>query len=154
MTNWLKLVGVIVLCELAGVVGSVFTMPAITTWYAGLAKPFFTPPSWVFAPVWIALYALMGIALYLVLESPKPRKNRALLFFGVQLVFNTLWSIVFFGLQNLFAGLVAIVLLWIAIAGSMYYFQRIDKRAAWLLAPYLLWVTFAALLNYSIWMLN
>lgn len=145
----------IIICELAGAFGSVFTIPSIPTWYASLAKPSFNPPNWLFGPVWLILYALMGISAYLIYEK---RKNKAvtgaLVVFAVQLVLNVLWSAVFFGLHSALLGLLTIILLWIAIAITMVKFYGILKQAAWLLIPYLLWVSFAALLNFSIWQLN
>ena len=131
-------------------------MEAIPNWYATLAKPEFSPPNWVFAPVWISLYTLMGISLYLVWDKRKKKKDTtpALLVFFAQLVLNTIWSIVFFGLQSPFYAFILIIFLWVLIAGSIYFFYRISKTAAYLLIPYLLWVSFAAILNYYIWVLN
>lgn len=149
--NVLALVGWIALCELAGVIGSVFTVSAISGWYATLAKPDLRPPNWVFGPVWTTLYALMGIAAYLVWSK---RHGQALRIFGVQLVLNATWSIVFFGLQSPGWALVNIVALWLAIVWTIKVFYRISKPAAYLLVPYLLWVSFASYLNYSIWILN
>lgn len=153
MTNWKQLVAAIVFCELAGIVGSVFTMPSIAGWYAALQKPFFNPPAWVFGPVWILLYAMMGISLYLVWQKRK-QSNNALVFFGIQLSLNVLWSLLFFGLHSPLLALACILALWLAIALTIRSFAKIDSRAAWLLVPYLLWVTFAAVLNYSIFALN
>lgn len=147
----LPLLGWIALCELAGVIGSVFTISAIPTWYAGLVKPDVRPPNWVFGPVWTTLYALMGIAGYLVWSK---RRGQALRIFGVQLVLNATWSIIFFGLQSPGWALVNIVALWLAIVGTIKEFYRVSKPAAYLLVPYLVWVSFASYLNYSIWVLN
>lgn len=154
--DWRKLIASIALCELAGAVGSLFAFQAIPTWYASLAKPFFAPPNWIFAPVWIALYALMGVSLYLVwsIGLEKRGVKTALLVFGIQLFLNALWPILFFGLRSPFLGLICIALLWLSIAATIYYFEHLSKKAAWLLAPYFLWVSFAALLNYSVWLLN
>lgn len=140
----------------AGFVGSIFTAPAIPVWYATLQKPFFTPPSWVFGPAWTALYILMGVALFLVWnKSIQDRKVKiAMSIFGVQLVLNFLWSIIFFGLQSPFYALVEIVILWLAILLTIIKFYRIDKRASFLLVPYILWVSFASVLNYYLWILN
>ncbi len=151
-----KLAFSIILCEAAGIVGSVFTFPAITTWYAALAKPAFTPPSWVFGPAWTLLYLLMGISLYLAWEKGLLKKeNRpALIAFGTQLALNTLWSLLFFGLRSPLLGLVCIALLWISILASACLFWKISKPAALLLLPYLAWVTFASALNYAVWTLN
>ena len=153
----LKLLAMIAISELAGIIGSVFTAPSIPTWYATLAKPTLNPPSWVFAPVWTTLFLLMGIAAYLVWTRPnvKPRqRNIALSVFGVQLALNTLWSILFFGLQNPLAAFVEIIFLWLAILATIALFRGISRPAAWLLVPYILWVSFAAYLNFSLWRLN
>jgi len=152
----LKLVVSIVACLAAGAIGSVFTRSAIPTWYATLEKPFFTPPNWLFAPAWTLLYILMGIAAFLVWR--KGLKNRgvriALIVFLIQLVLNALWSVVFFGLESPLYGLIVISILWIAILVTIIKFFRISRVASVLMWPYLLWVTFAAGLNASIWLLN
>ena len=147
-----KLILSIMLCNLAGAIGSVFTSPSIPTWYSTLIKPSFNPPSWLFAPVWISLYTIMGISLYLVLQ--KKNNRRALSFFSAQLILNALWSILFFGLQNPLLAFIEILILWLFIALTILEFRRLDRKAAHLLIPYLLWVTFAAILNLSIWRLN
>ncbi|RJP74064.1 MAG: tryptophan-rich sensory protein [Candidatus Zixiibacteriota bacterium] len=146
----------VVVCQLAGAVGSLFTRPAIPTWYAGLEKPFFTPPSWVFGPVWITLYLLMGIAAFLVWNKGWDRADvrAALAVFGLQLLLNVAWSALFFGLRSPLLGLVDIVLLWLAILLTAYLFFQISRPAGYLLLPYLLWVTYAAALNFSLWRLN
>jgi len=151
-----KLIFAIVVCELAGIVGSFFTAPAIPTWYAGLVKPEFAPPNWLFAPVWTTLFALMGVALWLVWEKgwDKKRVKIAIMIFAVQLILNTLWSILFFGWQNPLAAFIEIIFLWLAIVATMAAFARISRAAAWLLAPYLVWVSFALYLNYMLWVLN
>jgi benzodiazapine receptor len=151
-----RLVVSIVVCQVAGGIGAVFTTPAIPTWYAGLNKPAFNPPNTVFFPVWTTLYTLMGIAVFLVWRkglSERPVRV-AVGIFAIQLVLNTAWSIIFFGLQSLFVALIAIAFLWIAIVVNIVTFWRISKAAGALLIPYILWVSFASLLNYSIWMLN
>ena len=146
----------IVICQGAGLIGSVATFPSIPTWYASLDKPPFNPPNWIFGPVWTTLYTLMGIAAFLVWR--KGIRNRevkiALGIFVVQLVLNTLWSVIFFGLNSLAGGLVVIVVLWIAILLSIITFYRISKVAGVLLIPYILWVSFATILNFSLWQLN
>lgn len=130
----------------AGWIGSIFTMSAISTWYAGLVKPELNPPSWVFGPVWTVLYILMGIALYLVWSKGWGHKNVqvATAIFGVQLVLNVLWSYLFFGIQAPFLAFVEIVILWIAILMTIAAFYRVSVPAAILLVPYFLWVSFAA----------
>jgi tryptophan-rich sensory protein len=148
----------ILACESAGILGSLFTIQSIPAWYAALIKPPFAPPNWLFAPVWTILYALMGIAAFLVWEKKKgakaARASAALNMFGIQLALNALWSVVFFGLRSPLIGLLIIILMLIAIALTMWRFYFIDKRAFWLMAPYLLWVSFATLLNFYIFALN
>ncbi len=150
------LIAAIVIVELIGNIGTLFTLPAIGTWYAGLVKPAFNPPNWVFAPVWTVLFALIGIALYLVWEARKKNKRArvALQAFDLQLALNVFWSFLFFGLHSPLYGLVDIVLLFLAILLTIAEFRRVSRSAAYLLIPYLLWVAFATLLNFSIWMLN
>ncbi len=156
INNFFKLVIAVVASELAGVIGSFFTISAIPTWYAGLVKPALNPPSWVFGPAWTTLYALMGIAAFLIWKNGWERKDvrMALGVFGIQLFLNAIWSIIFFGLQSPGWALVNIVLLWLAIVWTITVFYKISRPAAYLLVPYLLWVSFASYLNYSIWMLN
>jgi len=146
----------IVVCELAGIIGSLFTTPSIPGWYAGLVKPSFNPPAWVFAPVWTTLYAMMGLAAWLVYEKglKRPEVKKALAVFAVQLVLNTLWSIVFFGAHQLLGAVIVIVLLWAAILWAILLFLKISKAAAWLLVPYILWVSFATVLTVTIYVLN
>ncbi len=163
LNNFFKLIITIVVSQLAGVIGSVFTTSAIPTWYAGLVKPALNPPAWVFGPAWTTLYALMGIALFLVwrqhsniLENVRMLRiwRVSIAAFFVQLFLNAIWSIIFFGLQNPGWALIDIVVLWLAIVWTMFIFYKISKPAAYLLVPYILWVSFASYLNYSIWMLN
>jgi tryptophan-rich sensory protein len=154
--KYAKLIISILGCELAGVLGSVFTIPAISTWYNVINKPGFTPPGWLFGPVWIALYALMGLAAGLVwiLGARKKGIRPALMAFDIQIALNVLWSFLFFGLRNPLYGLLDIITLWLAIAATIVGFYRLSKRAAWLLVPYLLWVSIALLLNLYVWRLN
>ena len=169
LNNFFKLVIAIAVSEAAGVIGSVFTISTIPTWYAGLVKPALNPPAWVFGPAWTTLYALMGIAAFLIwreyskltlseVEGLVPQRKRqikvALGVFGIQLFLNAIWSIIFFGLHNSGWALVDITLLWFAIVWTMVVFYKISRPAAYLLIPYLLWVSFASYLNYSIWVLN
>jgi len=146
----------VVICELAGIIGSVFTAPSIPGWYEGLAKPPFNPPNWIFGPVWTILYAMMGVAAYLVYEKGMRNKEvkRAMAVFAGQLLLNTLWSIVFFGAHMILAGAGVIVLLWVGILASILLFRPISKLAACLLIPYILWVSFATVLNSSLYILN
>lgn len=156
LRNWLELGLIIVVCELAGIIGTFFTIPAIPTWYATLNKPFFNPPSWVFGPVWIMLYALMGISFFIIWKKGLNKKENklAVSFFGIQLILNALWSIIFFGLQNILFALIEILLLWLFLVITIIQFYKIDKRAAYLLVPYLLWVSFATILTFFIFILN
>jgi benzodiazapine receptor len=152
----LKLVISLVACQCAGIIGSISTAPAITTWYAALEKPFFTPPNWLFAPAWITLYLLMGMAAFLVWRKGLGEEGvkSALVIFLVQLVLNALWSVVFFGLRSPIAGTIVIILLWLAILFTILKFFRLSVTAGSLLIPYILWVSFAAALNIVVWMLN
>ena len=151
-----KLVTSIIICEGAGLLGAVFTTPAIPTWYATLNKPLFTPPGWLFAPVWTALYLLMAIAAFLVwregLDNEQVRGS--MITFMVQLALNVLWSAVFFGLKSPLWGVIVIIVLWVAILLTMLAFMKVSKPAAWLMLPYLLWVSFASALTVGVWMLN
>lgn len=146
----------IVVCELAGIIGSLFTTPSIPGWYAGLVKPSFNPPAWVFAPVWTTLYAMMGLAAWLITEKglKRPEVKKALAVFAAQLVLNTLWSIVFFGAHRLLGAVIVIALLWAMILWTILLFRKISKPAAWLLVPYILWVSFASVLTVAIYVLN
>jgi benzodiazapine receptor len=146
----------IAICQLAGIIGSVFTAPAVPTWYAVLNKPSFNPPNWLFGPVWITLYVLMGISLFLVWRKSLdiPAVKTGLTVFGAQLVLNILWSVAFFGLRSPVAGLLVIVALWIAILLTILRFTRVSEFAAILLVPYIVWVSFAAILNLSLFLLN
>ncbi len=156
MKKAVTLVVFIVACELAGILGSVFTMPSIPGWYAGLAKPSFNPPNWLFGPVWTILYALMGVAAWLVYEKgvKRPEVKKALSVFAAQLLLNALWSIVFFGAHMILGAAVVIVLLGAMILLTIRLFGKISKPAAWLLVPYILWVSFATVLNISLYVLN
>jgi len=151
----LKLIVSIAVCELAGAVGSVFTISAIPTWYATLSKPSFNPPNWVFGPAWTILYLLMGVSLYLIWEKGFTKESKvAVSIFGVQLALNALWSVVFFGLRSPAYALIVIIALWLAIAVTIIKFYKISRNAAFVLIPYLAWVSFAAILNYFVWQMN
>ncbi len=179
MKNIIKLIISILICELAGVLGSLFTTPAIKTWYAFLEKPSFSPPNWIFAPVWTLLYLLMGISLYLVwvknwhievkageaeqktwnpisrkLFTGSWREENAVAIFVLQLVLNILWLVIFFGLKSPGLAFFEILMLWFAILYTIVNFYRVSKPASFLLFSYILWVTFAAVLNFSVWQLN
>lgn len=152
---WL-LVGSLALPFVAAAIGGSATVSNIPTWYAGLIKPEFTPPNWVFGPVWTLLYLLMGVAFYRVLRqgSRDALVKVAAGFFVGQLVLNAAWSIVFFGQHNPYGGVVVIALLLLALIGTIITFQRVDRLAAWLLLPYLLWSLFATALTIGIYTLN
>jgi tryptophan-rich sensory protein len=150
---WLVLLGLLALCfGVAGIAGRV-TAGSVATWYPTLAKPWFTPPGWLFGPVWGVLYAMMALAAWLVWRQVGWR-NPALGLFFVQLALNLAWSLLFFGLQLIGAALAEILLLLALIAATTSAFWRIDRRAGLLLVPYLLWVGYASLLNGAIWLLN
>ena len=150
-----KLLASIIICEMAGVLGSIFTTSQIKGWYKTLEKPPFNPPNWIFAPVWTILFVLMGISLWLIwIEEIKISKKKAIIIFAGQLVLNILWSFMFFGLNSPVLGFLIIVPLWIAIFLTIKEFYKISKVASYLLVPYILWVSFASVLNASIWFLN
>lgn len=152
----IELVTAIIICEAAGLLGSVFTFSVIPTWYASLVKPPLNPPSWIFGPVWTTLYALMAIAAFLVWQKRAQEKkaDEALRVFALQLTLNALWSILFFGMQRPGLAFLEIILMWLAIVWTMIMFYRISKPAAYLLVPYILWVSFASYLNFALWFLN
>lgn len=156
MGKTIVLVLLITVCLLVGIVGSSFTAPAIPIWYAGLVKPSFNPPSWLFGPVWTVLYVLMGISLWMVWQKRKSNKNvkKAIRLFGIQLILNAIWSPIFFGAKQLFIAFLVIVLMWIFVRKTILSFKEIDKKASRLLYPYLAWVSFATILNFSVWLLN
>jgi translocator protein len=154
-----KILVVVVTCLVVGYFAGMVTRSAITTWYPTLVKPSFNPPNWIFAPVWSMLYVMMGVAAGLVWNRMEQEKEKevaksALIFFAIQLALNALWSYLFFGLKNpMLAGLEVIVL-WLMIYETYLKFAKIDKIAGFLFIPYLLWVSFASVLNASIWWLN
>ncbi|WP_292370776.1 TspO/MBR family protein [Methanoregula sp. UBA64] len=141
---------------LVGAAGSFFTVGSIPVWYAGLVKPFFTPPAWIFAPAWTVLYLLMGAALFLVLREglSRPVVTQGVILFAAQLALNFAWSVVFFGMHAVAAALAVLLLLIALIAATLVIFRRVSAPAAWLLVPYLAWCCFAATLNAGIWLLN
>jgi tryptophan-rich sensory protein len=155
MRRLAELLVAILVCELAGLIGSLFTFASIPTWYASLVKPALNPPSWVFGPVWTTLYAMMGVSVFLVWQRRQAKgADQALTAFALQLVLNALWSVLFFGLRNAGLALIEIVMMWLAIAWTIVLFHRLSKPAAYLLLPYLAWVSFASYLNAAIWFLN
>lgn len=177
--NTVKLLTSIIVCELAGVVGSVFTTPEINVWYKNLNKPSFNPPGWIFGPVWSIIFLLMGISLYLVWIKEFTIKNslgkskekvwnkwskkfwngswqkiNIIAIFAVQLFLNILWSAIFFGAHNPGVAFFGLLMLWAAILYTIVNFYRVSKIASYLLIPYILWVSFAGVLNFSTWMIN
>lgn len=153
-TDWL-LAGVFIFAtESVGLVAARATAASVRDWYPTLRKPPWTPPNWLFAPVWTIMYALIGIGAYVVFTSGSDGRVLALSVFGVQLALNAGWSIVFFGLRSVVGGLVEIAFLWSSVAATMLLFFRIEELAGWLIAPYLAWVSFAAALNLRVWQLN
>ncbi|MEW6617341.1 MAG: TspO/MBR family protein [Patescibacteria group bacterium] len=156
LSKQIKFIVSLVLPLAAGFIGSFFTTPAINSWYATLIRPSFSPPNWIFGPVWTLLYILMGVSLFIVWksDSDKNKKRVAMVVFFGHLVLNTLWSIIFFGLNNPFFAFIEIIILWLSILVTAFLFFRIKKIAGILFIPYLLWVSFASVLNFSIWQLN
>jgi len=153
--DYLSLAVFLALSLSAGVVGSLFTAASVSGWYAELEKPVFTPPSWIFAPVWTALYVLMAVSGWLLWRRRKESDIRAALgLFAVQLVLNVLWSVLFFGLRLPGWAFLEIIVLWLAIALYSAAAARVSRAASLLFLPYLAWVGYAAVLNYSIWTLN
>ncbi|HAO46039.1 MAG TPA: tryptophan-rich sensory protein [Ferruginibacter sp.] len=141
---------------LVGAFAGFFTSSGVNGWYATASKPWFNPPNWIFAPVWTALYILMGIALYLVWKSGADirLKQTAIILFAVQLTLNFFWSFIFFKLQLTGWAFAEIILMWIMIFITILWFGKISSLAAWLLVPYISWVSFASVLNYFLWKLN
>ncbi len=154
--NFLRLLGCVVLCEAAGIIAAALTAQSVRTWYPTIVKPSFTPPNWLFGPAWTILYALMGIALYLVWQKAEQGVvvRTAVIVFFVQLGLNALWSFIFFGMQSPFWAFVEIVLLWMCILTTIILFWKISTTASLLLVPYILWVTYASVLTFAIWQLN
>lgn len=154
--NWVKLVVSVLVCQLAGFLGGFFTQAAVQSWYPTIRKPVFTPPNWMFGPVWIFLYLLMGIALYLVWNSAGGGHARrvAIILFFIQLGLNVLWSFLFFYLKNPLLGFIEILLLFIFIVLTAWKFFSLNRLAGILFVPYILWVAFASILNYFLWVMN
>jgi tryptophan-rich sensory protein len=156
MQKILKIVLVVVVCVSIGYLSGMVTRDSITTWYPTLVKPIFNPPNWIFGPVWTLLYIMMGIAAGLIWTSGYDEKKvkKALGFFAIQFGLNALWSYLFFGLRNPLLALIKIIILWLLIVETYNQFKKIDKVSGLLLLPYLAWVSFAMVLNFSIWWLN
>ncbi len=151
-----KLAAAVLFCVIVGSLGSLVTITGPGSWYSTLAKPFFAPPNWVFAPVWITLFVLMGISLYIVWESGTGKRDvkLAIGLFGVQFALNVIWSFLFFGLESPLLGFIDILLLWVMIAATILAFYRVKKGAAYLLIPYIAWVSLASALNGAIYFMK
>jgi tryptophan-rich sensory protein len=155
MNKIIKLLALVVICEGVGLLGTIFTIPSIATWYMSLQKAPFNPPPWIFGPAWTTLYFLMAVSLFLVLQKKlKKQRNFLLILFSAQLFLNFLWSVIFFGMHLPLAAFGEIILLWISIALLIIDFWKFSKPAALLLIPYLCWVSFASVLNLFIALLN
>ena len=151
-----KLIAALGVTLITGFIGSLATAEPLTTWYVTLNKPYWTPPDWAFGPIWTILYILIGIAAYLVWREGLEKRyvKIALSVFALQLILNLLWSVLFFGFKSIYGGLIEIIILWITILINLILFYRISKFAGILFVPYLIWVTIATALNYSIYILN
>ena len=150
------LIGSILIPLLVGYIGAIVTLSQISTWYSTLAKPWWSPPNWLFGPIWTTLYVLMGIGLFLVWREGIHRRDVrfAILIFAVQLVLSLLWSVVFFSFHALFGSFIIVMFLWLAILANIIAFLIISKWAGLLLVPYIIWVSIASYLNYSVYLLN
>jgi translocator protein len=155
-SNIIKFIICLLIPQAVGGIGSLFTMTSVSTWFAGLNKPSFNPPGWIFGPVWTILYLMMGIALFLVWKHGFQRQDVrcAVGLFSIQLTLNLAWTFLFFYLKMPLAAFVEIIILWISILITTIAFIRISKTAGILLVPYLLWVSFASVLNFFLWRLN
>ena len=149
-----KIVICVLICVGLGSASGFSTVSAIAGWYQSIQKPSWNPPNWLFGPVWTVLYIMMGISVALIWHSRHNAKKTAISFFVVQLMLNLLWSYIFFGKQDIFLAFIEIIAMWIFILLTIIFFYRINKTSAYLLIPYLLWVSFATFLNYSIYLLN
>ncbi len=155
MNNTIKLIISIALTVGLGLLGGIFTATEIETWFVQLNKPSWNPPNWLFAPVWTTLYLLMGIAFYMIWKSPaSSTKRAAIVIFIIQFILNFAWSYIFFNQHKIGLAFADIILLWLCIFITIVVFSRINKTAAWLLVPYICWVSFASILNYAIWQMN
>jgi tryptophan-rich sensory protein len=156
MNNILKLIISIAIPVAVGATSGFFTISGVESWYQTINKPSWNPPSWIFGPVWTTLYVMMGIALFLVWKSDASEgvKKTAISLFAVQLILNFFWSFIFFNQQQPGWALVEIIAMWVFILLTIFAFAKVSKPAAWLLVPYISWVSFATILNYTIWELN
>lgn len=153
--NWLLLILCILIAQLAGILGSIFTLESVTTWYLTLKKPVFSPPNWIFGPIWTFLYITIGVNLYYLVKAKSSLlKNLSIIIWSVQWFLNAVWSFVFFGFNNIALALVIIFSLWIVIAFLIIFSACLKKSYGYLLIPYFLWVSFAMILNYNLLLLN
>lgn len=141
---------------ITGGISGFFTVTGVESWYQYINKPSWNPPNWVFGPVWTTLYIMMGIGLFLVWKADASRdlKKIAMVLFGAQLLLNFFWSFIFFKLEQPGWAFAEIVVMWLFILMTIFAFAQVSKPAAWLLVPYISWVSFAAILNYTIWRMN
>lgn len=156
MNNFAKLIIAIAIPIAIGATAGLFTVTGVGSWYQTINKPSWNPPGWVFAPVWTTLYVMMGVSLYLVWKSGVSNnlKRTAIGLFAFQLVLNFFWSLIFFDQQQPGWALVEIIVMWFFILFTIFAFAKVNKTAAWLLVPYISWVSFATILNYTIWKMN
>ena len=155
MHKIIKLILSLAIPQLIGLLGSIFTIQSVNNWYTTLAKPVFQPPSWLFGPVWTILFILIGLSLYFYWqEKSKVNKSIGYIIFAIQMFFNLLWSVLFFDLRNPLFALIEIFILWILILINILLFYNVSKKSAYLLIPYLFWVSFASILNLAIFILN
>lgn len=156
MSRVWKFIASVALPLAVGGVAGFFTSSSVNDWFTTINKPSFNPPAWLFAPVWTTLYLLMGIAFFIIWTKAAkgPLKRKAFIFYFVQLALNFCWSFIFFYAREIGWALVDITLLWLMILLTIIYFSKISKPAAWLLVPYIAWVSFATALNFAIWQLN
>lgn len=154
MKKIIKLITSIFICLGAGFIGSFANSNSLTSWYAGLEKPNFNPPNWIFAPVWTFLFILMGVSFFLVWNKKQDGKTKAFIIFFTHLFLNILWSYLFFWFQNPSLAFVEIIIFWFSIIATAFYFYRISKISGLLFLPYILWVSFASILNFYIVKLN
>lgn len=153
--SWVSLLPFVVVCFTAAGIGSLVTNSSVKTWYSQLNRPAWTPPNWIFAPVWTTLYLMMAISAWLVWRGWNWSAARfALVLFGIQLALNILWSVVFFGWRKVGPAFAEILLLWMMIIATTVAFYPLSLLAAWLLLPYVVWVAFASYLNFRIWQMN
>jgi len=156
MSNFLKLIIAICIPLAVGFTSGFFTISGVGSWYQTIQKPSWNPPNWIFGPVWTTLYILMGVSLFLIWKSQenKDARQTAVILFSIQLILNFFWSFIFFNQHQVGLALIEIIAMWIAILFTIFAFAKINNTAAWLLVPYISWVSFATILNYTIWKLN